>query len=89
MRAVNLLPRDVAKTKTRQVNVPLLVNVPSGSGAPKASCSPAAGVKLSSRLCTMVASVRFGALRTTVIALLSAAPSALPVSVRVPFRSAA
>ena len=27
MRAVNLLPRDVAKTKTRQVNVPLLTGV--------------------------------------------------------------
>ena len=36
----------------------------------------------------MVASARFGALRTTVIALLSEAPSALPVSVRVPFLSA-
>ena len=50
--------------------------------------SPAAGVKLSSRLCTTGGVRRPGALRTTVTELLSEAPCALPVSVRVPFRTA-
>jgi len=60
-----------------QVKVPLLVNIPFGRGWPNARLSPAAGVKLRSRLWTTVASARPGTILIDLSSVLPSTPRAI------------